>query len=290
MHVGFVGLGAMGWPMAANLSRAGLLHGVFNRSFDKAESFAQEFSVQGYKTLADLTACDVVVLCVPADQEVLNISEQLAGVLPKSAIVIDCSTVESNTAKRAAQILAENQVGFIDAPVSGGTEGAKNGTLAIMAGGSTQDYERVLPVLQCLGKKIVHMGPVGSGQATKAANQVACAGINQAVTEALAFAQAHDLPMDKVIDVMSSGAAGNWFLEHRGPTMVEDQFPLGFKVSLHAKDLGICQAMAEQYDAKLPIVEMTLIHYQRLLQQGHGDKDISSLFKLKRDLFDSDGP
>ncbi len=129
------------------------------------------------------------------------------------------------------------------------------------------------------------MGPVGAGQATKAVNQVVVAGVAQAVSEALAFAEAQGLPLDKVIEVVGSGAAQSWFLTNRGPNMMRMSFPLGFKVVLHDKDLGIVQRMAAAQGVQLPIVEMTRVHYRRLVEQGHGDEDISSLFRLKHGLF-----
>jgi len=145
--------------------------------------------------------------------------------------------------------------------------------------------KRARPVLEVIGKRIAHMGPVGSGQATKAVNQIMAAGINQAVTEALAFAEAQGLPLDKVVEVVSAGAAGNWFLDKRAPTMLRGEFPHGFKVALHHKDLGICKAIAAQYGVALPVVEMTLIHYARLMAAGYGDEDISALFREKQRLF-----
>ncbi|MGB5473575.1 MAG: NAD-binding protein, partial [Gammaproteobacteria bacterium] len=139
--------------------------------------------------------------------------------------------------------------------------------------------------LDSIAGRVEHMGPVGAGQATKAVNQVMAAGINQAVTEALAFAEALGLPLDKVIEVVGSGAAGNWFLSHRGPSMSKGKFEPGFRVALHHKDLAICKAMAAELGVAMPVVEMTLIHYRRLMQAGFGDEDISALFREKRGLF-----
>ena len=204
-------------------------------------------------------------------------------------MVLDTSTVSRETAVRAAELLQPAGASFLDAPVSGGIEGARKGTLAMMIGGDATVIAAVSPVLEAIAGRIAHMGPVGSGQATKAVNQVMAAGINQAVTEALAFAQALELPLDKVIDVTGSGAAGNWFLQHRGPTMMQGQFDPGFRVALHYKDLAICKQMAEEFDVALPLVEMTLIHYRRLMGAGYGDEDISSLFREKRGLFDRNG-
>ncbi|HET6724836.1 MAG TPA: NAD(P)-dependent oxidoreductase [Gammaproteobacteria bacterium] len=282
----FIGLGAMGAPMARNLHDAGFLVGVYNRTPERTEAFATETGCTAAVSIAELGRdCEAVVLCVSADADVLSVVDALVPSLSRDAIVIDCSTVKAETAREAARRLAEVGAHFIDAPVSGGTEGARAGTLAMMVGGEADIVERARPVLQAMAKRIVHMGPAGAGQATKAVNQIMVAGINQAVTEALAFGEAMDLPMDKVIDVVGGGAAGNWFLDHRGPTMVKGEFPLGFKLSLHQKDLEICQAMAARHDVQLPVIEMTLLHYARLLRQGHGDEDISTLFRLKRQLF-----
>jgi 3-hydroxyisobutyrate dehydrogenase len=176
-------------------------------------------------------------------------------------------------------------VHFLDGPVSGGKEGAEKGTMVMMLGGEAELVERLRPLLAVITRRIDHMGPVGAGQATKAVNQIMVAGINQAVTEALAFGEAQGLDVDKVIGLLGGGAAGNWFLDHRGPTMVRDTFAPGFKLALHHKDLKICQAMAADDEATLPCVEMTLLHYQRLIEAGHGDEDISALFRLKRSLF-----
>ncbi|MDH5453970.1 MAG: NAD(P)-dependent oxidoreductase, partial [Paracoccaceae bacterium] len=175
-----------------------------------------------------------------------------------------------------------------DAPVSGGKEGAEKATMVMMIGGDEAVLHQVMPVLENISRKVVHMGPVGSGQATKAVNQIMCAGINQAVTEALAFGQHQGLDMDKVVDVVSSGAAGNWFVEHRGRSMTRGVFDPGFRVALHHKDLKICQAMLAADHVRLPVVEMTLENYERLMAVGHGDEDISALYRVKRPLFGED--
>lgn len=290
MKTGFIGLGAMGYPMALNLHKAGLLAAVFNRTQSKAQTLAGETGCVASSTIPELAKrCDAVVICVSADQDVLGVVDTLAGNLKPGALVIDCSTVSAETARQAAARLAKQQIDFLDCPVSGGTEGAKHGTLAMMCGGEEAAFQRAQPILNALGKRIVRLGPAGAGQATKAVNQIAVAGIAQAVTEALAFAEAQGLPLDQVIEVVGSGAAGAWFLTHRGPTMVRGQYPLGFKVALHDKDLGIVQQMAASHGVQLPVVEMTRIHYRRLMQDGHADEDISSLFRLKHALFEDPG-
>ncbi|HEY1774065.1 MAG TPA: NAD(P)-dependent oxidoreductase [Gammaproteobacteria bacterium] len=286
MKVGFVGLGAMGAPMARNLHKAGLLTAVYNRSPDKAKALAAELGCAACASVADLAKlCDAVVLCVSADADVSRVVETLAGSLKRGALMLDCSTVSAETARKAAARLAGSGVDFLDCPVSGGTEGAKNGTLAMMCGGTEAAFARAQPILQALGKRLALMGPVGAGQATKAVNQIVVAGVAQAVSEALAFAEAQGLSLDKVIDVVGSGAAQSWFLTNRGPNMMRMNFPLGFKVALHDKDLKIVQQMAAAQDVQLPVVEMTRIHYRRLMDSGHGDEDISSLFRLKHALF-----
>ncbi|MCH8895442.1 MAG: NAD(P)-dependent oxidoreductase [Proteobacteria bacterium] len=290
MKTGFIGLGAMGLPMATNLQRYGLLHGVWNRSAEKAAAFAREHGCLHAQTPAVLAAeCDAIVLCVSADADVMALCRQLAGSLRAGALVIDCSTVAAATAREAAALLKKNAAGFLDCPVSGGTEGAIDGTLAIMVGGEESDFQRALPVLEAMGGKIVHMGPSGAGQASKASNQIMVAGINQAVTEAMAFAKSQGLPLDGLIDLLGAGAAGCWFLSHRGPNMVKNEYPLGFKVELHLKDLAICRDMAASKGTRLPLVEMTMHHYQRLLDDGYRDEDISSLFRIKERMFAGDG-
>ncbi|MES1927041.1 NAD(P)-dependent oxidoreductase [Salinisphaera sp. T31B1] len=289
MKSAFIGLGGMGQGMAANLQAAGLLSAVYNRTHEKAEAFAREHDVKAVRTPAEtLAEAEIIVICVSADDDVLAMVDEIADQLTDRHVVIDCSTVASDTAREAARRVARNGAGFVDAPVSGGTEGAKNGTLSIMVGADDAVFERVMPVLDAMGAKITHMGGVGTGQATKAVNQILCAGINQAVCEGLRFGAALDLPLDKVVDVVGSGAAGNWFVNHRGKTMVQDIFEPGFKLKHHHKDLGICLHMAELNGGTLPLSAKTREEYARLMEQGHGDEDISALYRLRSDLFQKD--
>jgi 3-hydroxyisobutyrate dehydrogenase len=286
MKTGFIGLGAMGLPMAANLARAGLLAGAWNRTPARTAELTAMTGVAGFDTPEALAAAsDAVVLCVSADEDVLDLVERIKPALRPGAIVIDCSTVSADTARRAAESLAAVGADFLDCPVSGGVEGAKKGTLAIMCGGDTQAFERARPVLEAMGKTVVHLGPTGHGQATKATNQIMCAGIIQAVGEAMAFARAEGLPLEKVIDTLGQGAGSSWYFVHRAPFMAQGEFPAGFRVRLHEKDLRICRDMAGRHGASLPVVETTLAHYQELIEAGHGDEDISSIFRLKAMLF-----
>jgi 3-hydroxyisobutyrate dehydrogenase len=292
MKTGFIGLGAMGRPMAQNLARAGLLQGAWNRSRAKAETLAAETGVRAYETPEALAAdVDSVVLCVSADEDVLGLVDRIGPSLRPGAILIDCSTVSAGTARAAAERAAEAGASFLDCPVSGGVEGARQGTLAIMCGGDADAFERARPVLEAMGRTVVHLGPTGFGQATKATNQIMCAGIIQAVGEAMAFARAEGLPLEQVIETLGQGAGSSWYFVHRAPFMARGEFPAGFRVRLHEKDLRICRDMAARHGAHLPVVETTLLHYRSLIEAGHGDEDISTIFRLKAALFgDADEP
>ena len=286
MRTGFVGLGAMGTSMARNLHRAGLLHGVWNRTADKARALATDLQCAAPANLAELAqACDALVICISADNDVLSVVAALAPALRAGSLVIDCSTVSADTARAAGAQLAARGVDFLDAPVSGGVEGAAKGTLAIMVGGAEPALQRARPVLQAMGATVTHFGPQGAGQAAKATNQIMVAGIIRANAEALAFAAAHGLNLGKVIGTLGHGAAANWYLTHRGPNMERGEYPPGFRVRLHQKDLNICHAMALACGAELPVVEATLKDYAQLIAAGYGDEDISAIYRLKAALF-----
>jgi 3-hydroxyisobutyrate dehydrogenase len=291
LKVGFAGLGAMGRGMARNLHRAGLLVAVWNRTAAPAGALAAELGVQASGSLVELArACDVVVLCVSADADVLEVVDGLLPGLQRGALVIDCSTVSGDTAREAARRLAAAGVEFLDAPVSGGVEGARDGTLAIMAGGPADAFERARPVLAAMGRTCTHFGPNGAGQAAKATNQILCAGVIQAVAEAMAFAKAQGLPLRELIDTLGQGAGSSWYFVNRAPNIVRDAFPPGFRVRLHQKDLRICRDMAARFGVELPVIEHTLEQYSRLIELGHGDEDISVLFRLKDALFAAADP
>jgi 3-hydroxyisobutyrate dehydrogenase len=286
MNVGFIGLGTMGQHMARNLHRAELLTGVWNRTAAKSEALAGETGCRVFTTPAELAAdCEIILTCVSADGDLLSVVEALLPGLRAGSIVIDCSTVAAGAAREAAARLATTGAAFLDSPVSGGVEGARNASLAIMCGGAPEIFERALPVLSALGRNIALMGPTGAGQATKATNQILCAGVIQAAAEAMAFAQAEGLPLDKLIDVLGKGAGSSWYFVHRAPFMARGEFPAGFRLRLHDKDLRICREMAARHGAMLPVIENTLADYERLLEAGHGDEDISTIFRLKTPLF-----
>jgi 3-hydroxyisobutyrate dehydrogenase len=289
-NVGFVGLGAMGIPMAKNLHRAGLLHSVWNRSPGKAQALAAELGVGTSSSLPDFARpLGVIVICVSADADVKAVIEGIAPGIARGTLVIDCSTVSADTARWAETFLAGLGAQFLDAPVSGGVEGAQKGTLAIMCGGSDAAFAAAKPVLAAMGKTIEHFGPSGSGQATKATNQIMCAGIIRACAEAMAFAGAHGLPLERVVNTLGAGAGSSWYFVHRAPNMVRGTYPAGFRVKLHAKDLGICRDMAARFGVSLPVVDSMLAEYAELIAQGHGDEDISATHRLKQALFRKSG-
>lgn len=284
MKVGFIGLGAMGVPMARHLHARGLLTAVGTRTQDKADAFAAELGVRAARSADNFADCDVVALCVPLDFDVLENVAALAAVLKRGAVVIDHSTVAVETARRAATMLAEHDIGFLDAPVSGGVEGARNGKLSVMAGGDADVLERARPVLESYAARIGHMGQTGAGQATKAINQVLVAGINEAVCEGLALGEKLGLDPGRLLPTLMAGAAANWFLDRRGATMLRDEFAPGFKCGHMLKDLRIVQGMARGAGIRSQTIDQAAADYAELVERGHGESDTSALITLKRNV------
>jgi len=280
---GVIGLGAMGAPMARHLAAAGLLHMVWNRTAGKAQILADATATVVADSPAQMArACNVILTCVSADKDLIDVVGQLLPEVSAATVVIDTSTVSPATARQLSDRLLEAGAGFVDAPVSGGVEGAQNGTLSVMAGGDSANISRIMPVLEAISASITHMGPVGSGQATKAVNQVMIAGIAEAVCEALALAEKLNLPSERLLSVVGAGAAGSWFLGHRGESMLDNRFDVGFKLSLLLKDLLICHSLAQDLDVSMPTVEAAIKDYSKLVDIGEGDHDISALIGLKR--------
>jgi 3-hydroxyisobutyrate dehydrogenase len=279
------GLGAMGRPMARNLHDHGLLLGVKNRTEGKSQAMMNELNLEEFEDDESMfSQADCVLTCVSADDDLKSVITDFIDHLSPGAVVIDCSTVSPNTARSVADDLASQGISFIDAPVSGGVEGAKKGSLSIMVGAEREQYKRASNVFAAIGSQITHMGRVGQGQATKAVNQVMVAGVAQAVCSALAMAEKCNLDLKKAIEVLSAGAAGNWFLDNRGSTMVKDEFNIGFKLNLLHKDLKICQATVEELGGSLPVIDDSIADYAQLMDRDHGEEDISALIRLKRDL------
>jgi len=278
----------MGTAMARHLSAAGLLAGVWNRTPAQAAALSAELGVTQANDLPALAReCQVILTCVSADADVLEVVEALRPALGTDHVLVDTSTIGVDTAEAVAQQLGVEGAAFVDAPVTGGAEGAEAGTLQIMAGGDEAVLASVRPALLAFGRDVAHMGPVGYGQRAKAVNQVLAAGMVQAISEALAFADASGLDTEQLLPVLSGGAAGSRLLERRGARMLDRDFAPGFRLALHHKDLHLCRRLLQSLDVNLPLVEMTIKHYDRLMAQGHGDEDMSALFRLKRELFET---
>jgi 3-hydroxyisobutyrate dehydrogenase-like beta-hydroxyacid dehydrogenase len=278
--------------MATNLIRAGFPLTLHNRSRGR-----ELLVLEGLQAMAvepQRAACaaeavanaDIVCLCLSDDaavQEVLlgcSSATATTAALPHlrpGAVVIDFSTIAPATSRTLAARLAEQQVAYIDAPVTGGTEGAKAGTLSVLVGGAPEHLERARPVLEVVGGRITHIGPVGSGQEAKAVNQVLVAGSYAAVAEAVALGQRLGLPMERVLAALKSGAAGSWALEHRSTNMLTGTFPLGFKLALHHKDLAIALEAAAAAGVGLPITERVAAIERELMEAGFGQEDVSAL-------------
>ena len=281
-NVGFIGLGAMGASMARHLRRAGCLRAVWNRTASVAHELATELGITAAGSPAEIARdCNVVFLCVSADRDVLELVDALTPALRPDSVVIDTSTVAPATARIAADRLARRGVLFVDAPLTGGVEGARNGTLSVLVGGDPDVVARVRPLLDAFGKRVTRFGDVGAGQATKAVNQVMVAGIAEAVCEALALARALHLDTDAVVDTLVNGAAASWFLDKRGRTMLAGEFDIGFKLRLLHKDLGILQAIGDEIGMALPTVDRARADFGSLMDSGHGDEDISALIRLR---------
>jgi len=283
LRVGFTGLGAMGAHMARHIAARGLLVALANRTHAKAEALASELGVAAISDPVELARrCDVIVTCVTADSDVIGLCEAYAQAGHAGLVVVDTSTIASTSAQHAAAILRAAGGDLIDAPVSGGVEGAKNGKLSAMTGGDAATLARVQPVLESFAARITCMGAVGAGQNTKAVNQVLVAGIAHAVTEGLALGEALGLDPERLLSTLQAGAANSWFLEKRGATALRNQFSVGFKLALLHKDLKIVQQLATAAGTNRTIIDQSLADYATLMAQGYGDDDISSLIRLKR--------
>lgn len=273
----------MGEPMARHLHRAGLLAAVANRTGARAQALAEELGVAWAVDAGALaTRCDLIVSCVTADPDVLAIASAIREAGRAGLLLVDTSTIASASARDAARILRDGDCAFVDAPVSGGVEGARHGRLSVMVGGADADVLRATPVLEAFAARITHMGPVGAGQDTKAVNQVLVAGIAEAVCEGLALGKAIGLDRDRLLAVLTGGAANSWFLEKRGATMWDGSFSVGFKLSLLLKDLRIVRQLETAAGTGHSVVDQAIDHYTALVDAGHGNDDISGLIRLKQ--------
>jgi 3-hydroxyisobutyrate dehydrogenase len=284
-RVGFIGLGTMGAAMAGHVAGAGYPLTVWNRTPGRAASLVASGAREAESPAALAQASDVIVVCVsdsPDVEAVLFGPSGAAEGVRDGSLVVDCSTVAPSTARSAAQGLAERGVGFVDAPVSGGSEGAQKATLTIFCGGDPADVERARPVLATMGRTITHVGPVGAGQAVKAVNQVILAGTYLGVAEGIVLAIRSGLDVTQVVEALGGGAAQSWVLANRSGRMIDNEYPLGFKVSLHLKDLGIALDMARELGADLPIAALCADIERELVDGGHAGEDMSAVARAIR--------
>lgn len=284
--IAVIGLGTMGAPMAANLMKAGREVIVHNRSRAREEKLASRGAARAGSPAEAARSAAVVLTCVSdtADlEEVLLDGETgaIAGIAP-GGLVIDCSTISPAATRRMAAAFAERGVGYVDAPVSGGSEGAIRGTLAIMCGGAPGDFERARPVLEVIGGAVTRVGDTGAGQVAKAVNQVIISGTYQAVAEGLALATRSGVSPRRVVDAIRGGAAASWVLDNRAENMIENAYPLGFRVSLHRKDLGIALDEAAAAGVDMPVARLVAAYEDELIADGWGDEDMSALARLVR--------
>jgi 3-hydroxyisobutyrate dehydrogenase-like beta-hydroxyacid dehydrogenase len=286
--VAFIGLGALGAPMAANLLAAGVTLTVHNRTREREAPLVEAGASAAASPAEAVSEAAVVLLCLtdgPAVEEVVfGPRGVVAGLAsgrrqpsPLPPLVVDFSTIEPQRTRSLADRLAARGIAWLDAPVTGGTEGARAGTLSILVGGDAETLERARALLEVVGGTITHFGPAGSGQQAKAINQILVAGSYAAVAEAMALGQRLGLPMDDLRRALSRGAAGSWALDHRAAGMVAGQFPLGFRLALHRKDLAIALATAAETGLDLPVCRTVAAMEDHLLAAGHGDEDVSAL-------------
>ena len=286
-RIGFIGLGTMGSAMAANIVRAGFPLTVWNRTVGRAPELA-DLGATFAATAAEVAAAsDIVVVCVsdtPDVEAVLFGPDGVTAGAQEGTLIIDCSTIAPSGSWNFAERLDGLGLVFVDAPVSGGSEGARSATLTIFVGGHERDVERARPVLTAIGRTITHVGPIGAGQAVKAVNQVILAGAYLGVAEGIVLAMKAGLDAQQVIDALGAGAAQSWVLANRSRRMVDNDYPLGFKLALHRKDLGIALGLADQLGASLPLAALTAALESGLIAQGHGDEDMSALARAIRQL------
>jgi 3-hydroxyisobutyrate dehydrogenase len=290
-RIGFIGLGTMGAAMAGHLARAGFPLTVWNRTAGRAAALVDLGAAMAADPAAVAATSDVVLISVsdtPDVEAVLFGPRGIAEAAAPGSLVIDTSTISPTATRDFATRLGARQVAFVDAPVSGGSEGAQKATLTIFLGGEPAAVERARPLLEHLGRTITHFGPAGSGQAVKAVNQVIIAGVYLAVAEGLVLAIRAGLEPQRVVSALADGVAGSWILANRSARMIANSYPLGFRASLHLKDLGIALAMAGELGVTLPVASLAAQFETDLVARGYGDEDMSNLARTIRELSASD--
>ena len=286
MKVAFIGMGTMGVGMAMNILTAGHDLTVHNRTREKEETLAASGAKRAASPREAAADAEIIVICVSDTPDVEEIILGDKGVIhgaSQGSVVVDNSTISPGATRRMAAKLAEKGVDMLDAPVSGGSEGAQNGPLSIMVGGETPAFERALPILEAMGKIITHVGPIGAGQVTKAINQIVITGTYLTMAEGLAIGMKAGLDMDKVLQAIGGGAAASWVLQNRGRNVIENDYPLGFRLSLHHKDLNIALETARELGVTLPGTALVAQMETGLLERGFGDDDISAIARVIRE-------
>lgn len=286
MRIAFVGMGTMGAPMALNLLKAGHKVTAHNRTRNKEEAVAAAGARRAASPAEAAEGAEVVITCVSDTPDAEEIMLGETGVIHGAApgtIVVDMSTISPSATRRIAEKLGEKGIRMLDAPVSGGSEGAQKGTLSIMVGGKEADLIKVQPVLEAMGKTITHVGPIGAGQLTKAINQIVVAGTYWGVAEGIAIGLKAGLDMQKVVQAVGGGAAGSWAMINRSGNMIKNSYPLGFKVSLHRKDLDIALEVARELGVTVPVAAYVEQVETGLIARGHGDEDISVIARSIRE-------
>ena len=281
--IAFLGMGVMGYPMAGHIAAAGHDVTVYNRTTAKAEAWAAQHGGRHAATpAAAANGADFVFCCVGDDPDVLSVALGDDGAIPamqQGAVFIDNSTVSADVARQLYAAGSAAGVMTLDAPVSGGQAGAENGQLTVMVGGDSAGFDAALPVMQCYGARVVHMGAAGQGQQAKMVNQICISGLVQSLSEGLNFAIEAGLDTDKLLEAISGGAAQSWQMVNRGHTMVKGEFDFGFAVDWMRKDLRICIEEAKRNGAPLPVTEIVAGYYAELSADGHGRNDTSSLIR-----------
>jgi 2-hydroxy-3-oxopropionate reductase len=286
--VGFIGLGLMGRPMASNLMRAGFPLVLHSRTRQKADDLAREGEAVVVDSPAEVAErCEVVITMLPDTPDVEHVVAGREGVLAgirADGLLIDMSTISPVVTRHLAARLAERGASMLDAPVSGGDVGAIQGTLSIMVGGEERDFRRARPLFEAMGRTIVHMGPNGAGQVTKAANQIVVAGTIAAVSEALVLGARAGVDPGRILDVLGGGLAGNKVMEVKREKFLKHAFEPGFRAELHHKDLGIALATARAFDVALPVTALLDQLFVALKQLGGGGEDHSALLRVIEEL------
>ena len=282
-QVGFIGLGIMGRPMARNLLKAGYQVVVYNRTLSRVQELVQEGAHEARSPGEVAERAPVVITMVtdtPDVQEVILGSKGVIEGVQRGSTVVDMSTISPAATREVAARLAEQGAALLDAPVSGGQRGAMDGTLAIMVGGDEAAFQRCLPILQALGRSIIHVGPSGTGQTAKLVNQILVAGTMNAVAEALVFAAKAGADLHKTLEVVSGGAAASWQLENLGPRVLRGDFAPGFMVKLQQKDLRLI--LEEARELKVPLPGTSFVHqmYASLEAEGRGEEGTQALVQV----------